>query len=831
MISPSRLDPIIPYMPSGPVPESNLNNLYEMDEGAPRQAGALIIAELARCHQLATEIIRENSHRINRAFDLVAHPRKITIGSLEDITMGVLQLTPSEVTHPALWAVHMTIVGTCHFQLNFFDSRKFSRIYILSKKLADRVALVKLWTREYQEEIIAETTGIEYNLGDHDTVNPLAGFIAKSQALITLSRKTRAVTKQGSVGPIDSKLTKKSIGTIFTRDERSILDFFSLWASGYFRHIEHSSESMGSTILRATKMYDDFQLGGSTAFVFLQELGIHRPWANRDDDNPMFPIEKQGNTVIRGKLGAELRAFSPSLDSMAQHRKDWGETRVFCIDWDSSQEVDDGVSIEEIPNDPSASWVHIHVANPSAFIDPTSHISLHVEELVSSRYLVHRNYSMLPSELSVSHLSLANNRPCMTMSAKVTIDGDIADYKISHGIIHNVRHMTPGQLRQEMTPERANWSRRTTIVVGDEDGHFPLKTKNPPSVPPHLLTSDRNLLGKLSGICEARRRKRSQAGALLITRPTSEVAVSGLVKDHKNRGKWSVYFDDHDPTISLTTEISNPGEASHHAYEITDIVEELMILAGEVAASWCAKRNIPVAYRGTLRNPDPSERPELFKQRFLNELMTQTEFTPLPVLNRFLGLVGSNVPSAFPMEHYTLGISAYSRVTSPLRRYTDLFTHWQIEAAIRHESETGRSLIGNTDNGYLPFSFSRVETLLHRVAHMEKLIRKVQADSEYHWKTQLLFRAFHFKQAPLPETFQVVLSLFLAKTMLYIGYLKEFELFCDVPTNDAMRRHGPVCEGDLWESRIIEVDCYRRKVRMEPLRLISREPKQVPVRA
>jgi exoribonuclease-2 len=94
-----------------------------------------------------------------------------------------------------------------------------------------------------------------------------------------------------------------------------------------------------------------------------------------------------------------------------------------------------------------------------------------------------------------------------------------------------------------------------------------------------------------------------------------------------------------------------------------------MLLAGEGAAEWALRRRLPFPYVSQEVGELPSD--------------------PLE------GLAGSYQKrrcmrprslSAKPGLHWGLGLDAYTQVTSPLRRYTDLLAHEQIRAFLCNES-------------------------------------------------------------------------------------------------------------------------------------------------
>ncbi len=843
MISARHLNPIIPYLPSRPVEEIKLDQLQAMDASIPREAGAMIIDELNHFNRLAAEITRINGSRLNQAFDIMAHPTKYSYATLEDITMKVLQLTnPSELTGPALWAVYKVIAQTHHFRIDFFSRRKFPRIHVMPKAVARDIKNIRTWMREYQEQIIARATGIEAEQVNHDMINPLAGFISKARTLIADSRKRRPITKQGCIGPLLSKARGDPvIEYTFTADEESIIQFLLLWVSDYLWQIEANVTFIGPMILRAVKMYDGFELDEKAGSVFLQELGVVPPWATWCLYNPMFPRHEYHDAQSRfGELALqEAEALNSSLemnDSMRSFRKDWGDTPVFCLDEAGTEDIDDGLSLEENQNDPSELWVHMHVANPSAFISSTSYTAQLAEALVETLYFPEGKLPMLPRILTENHFSLASNRRCITFSAKLTNIGDIAEIKISHGIIRNVKRFTPEDVDQQLGSRTMHMSQRSkTFVVGDRE-HYPSGTSknhlmpaselSPGMVRERILPSDLKLLRKMVEITTVRRRKRSQAGAIFPPIQTDFKVSATLPKgvDFYNPTTWTKRKDlSYDPLISLTATTKNSCQLSneHHGSKI--MLEELMLVAGEVAASWCVQRNIPIAYRGILRNPEPSEPPELYKRKVIDPAMAEKGVAPIHNIIHYLALLGPPVCSAVPLQHDYIGVQAYCKTTSPLRRYVDLLAHWQIEAAIRRESEIGSSLIGSTDKSYLPFSFSRVEALVPRISKVEKLNNHAGKATLDSWAVQLFFRAFYFKETPLPETFEVIISATsLSRTPLHRGYIVDLGMNCVMKGDEAVKEQDQVSIGDIWEAKILEIQCFSRRVVMEPIRLVTR---------
>ncbi len=97
--------------------------------------------------------------------------------------------------------------------------------------------------------------------------------------------------------------------------------------------------------------------------------------------------------------------------------------------------------------------------------------------------------------------------------------------------------------------------------------------------------------------------------------------------------------------------------------ESSVLVREMMLLAGEGAAKFAFKNNIPFPYVSQEAPDIPSELPQGLAREFrLRRCMRK----------RNVGLT--------PAIHSGLGLGMYSQVTSPLRRYSDLIAHMQLRA-------------------------------------------------------------------------------------------------------------------------------------------------------
>ncbi|MBO7162962.1 MAG: RNB domain-containing ribonuclease [Spirochaetaceae bacterium] len=141
----------------------------------------------------------------------------------------------------------------------------------------------------------------------------------------------------------------------------------------------------------------------------------------------------------------------------------------------------------------------------------------------------------------------------------------------------------------------------------------------------------------LFAIARRNEQRRLNNGAVAITLPEVHISVNGEQVDIHPSIHW----------------------------ESGDLVREFMLLAGEAAAKFAFKNNIPFPFVSQ-ESPDlPSDPPPgLAGQYRLRRCMR----------SRSVGIT--------PMQHAGLGLGMYSQVTSPLRRYSDLVAHQQLRAFI-----------------------------------------------------------------------------------------------------------------------------------------------------
>lgn len=190
-------------------------------------------------------------------------------------------------------------------------------------------------------------------------------------------------------------------------------------------------------------------------------------------------------------------------------------------------------------------------------------------------------------------------------------------------------------------------------------------------------------------------------------------ALFEIARKNEERRKRSgaITIDMPEVHISLEPESKKVNIEPLVRFESDSMIREMMLLAGEGAAHFAFKNNIPFPYIS-------QEAPDV---------QQDSDTDPEDLAGRFKILKGSHKRSVgiTPAMHSGLGLALYTQITSPLRRYGDLIAHEQLRAFL-----DGRKLIGKDD-------------MLLRISEGDAAsvaARKAARQSEMHWKLVYLLQ-------------------------------------------------------------------------------------------
>ncbi|MBO9997510.1 MAG: VacB/RNase II family 3'-5' exoribonuclease [Cyanobacteria bacterium SID2] len=443
---------------------------------------------------------------------------------------------------------------------------------------------------------------------------------------------------QHFIEQVDRRLAGETIE--WSQSDRTRLDALERFAA---LGDETPSRAAAREILNALDRPDTPKV----AFELLVDLGLWSPHEN------LFLRRTQIPTYFSNKvLDVAKRCLTDPPPDSETDRLDLTGLKIYTIDDASTQEIDDGLSLEYLEDGRHRLWVHI--ADPTRWLTPGDELDLEARRRCTTVYLPTGMTPMLPSELATGPMSLNQGQTCFALSFSIILDetGKVSEYSIH--------------------PSRVKPTYRLTYDDVDEMLHLGVKAE------PEISA--------LFEWAQKRQLWRQSQGAIAIHMPEASIKVQN------------------DEVIVEVLEDSPARQ----------LVAEMMILTGEVAADYAQKNNVVIPFR---HQPQPELPPE-------EELL---QLPPGPVRACAIRkCMPRSEMSLLPNRHASLGLDTYTQVTSPIRRYTDLLTHFQLKAHLRGEPQ--------------PFSAEGVQQMMANIATSVKEAVLVERQTSRYWAIEYLRR-------------------------------------------------------------------------------------------
>jgi exoribonuclease-2 len=349
---------------------------------------------------------------------------------------------------------------------------------------------------------------------------------------------------------------------------------------------------------------------------------------------------------------AQQRLESPPTDPDT-NRLDLTHLKVYTIDDESTTEIDDGLSWELLGDGRERLWVHI--ADPTRFLMPEDELDLEARKRGSTVYLPTGMVPMFPELLATGPMSLVQGKVCCALSFGIILDasGAVEDYSIYASFIKPTYRLT----------------------YEDVDEMLDLGVEAEPEI------------AAIAKWATKRKTWRYAQGAISINMPEAMIKV-------KND----------DISINVLDDSTS-----------RQLVAEMMILAGEVAARYGQIHNIPLPFRG-------QPQPELPPEQELIQL--PAGFVRACAMRRCMP---KSEMSITPVRHAGLGLDTYTQATSPIRRYSDLLTHFQLKAHLRGD--------------VLPFSAEQLKEVMMSVSTVTQEVTMVERQTNRYWALEYLRRS------------------------------------------------------------------------------------------
>ncbi|KAI0671483.1 RNB-domain-containing protein [Trametes maxima] len=625
------------------------DNIYNKEQSEARVEVMKRMRNFEKDFEFHLQVVLESAREMD-FYSRVSHPdpttwAPITTQEAADMLLGSHTITPVEML-----AVQSFLLN--HGDLYVAEQRRF-------------LQRMRFWIRPRAD--VQTIKMVSKMVIDNDPA--IDAFVEKARTLILAARQraTESFYEPPTKRPLE--------GVELTETERMIVRFLRA-ALRTTRHVQINPYVVPyAQIIKKMGLYSPEVFADSTVHEVLTEMGVLAPWEDavtreeirQKEDNLVTMTPTTPTALVPEPLGPEDLYTQDVVDSL---RHDFGDLPVYVVDDWGAEELDDGMSIESIHSDPEHSWLHVHIADPTALLPPTHAIARNAFNMAASRYLLDRTVPMLPRDAGFHRYSLAQGsgepEKTLTFSAKVNASGDIVEYKVRPGIVRNVR-----AIKYDVIDN--------TLSLPSVIASYPFLKEAPTPERPDIATLDPATVDNLRRIHQVTRKLlsgRLRAGGLTLAlpqpelelkpRPLPESLMGGLGTElHAFRG-----FPDLVYGIRHTIEVG-----------ARQMVSECMKTACRIASMFFRDRGIP-ALRRTV-GPMQTER-----AGGIEALMATRDEDGVVDYMTGVREVVSAPPGRYittPGQHSLLGVpenEGYVKVTSPLRRFGDMFAHWQIKHAL-----------------------------------------------------------------------------------------------------------------------------------------------------
>lgn len=334
------------------------------------------------------------------------------------------------------------------------------------------------------------------------------------------------------------------------------------------------------------------------------------------------------------------------------NRLDLTHLKVYTIDDESTQEIDDGLSLETLENGREKLWIHI--ADPTRLVMPGDELDLEARRRSTTLYLPTGMIPMFPPILATGPMSLVQGRICPALSFGVVLDefGAVEDYQICATQIKPTYRLT----------------------YEDVDEMLQLGVSAEPEIASIATWAARR---------EAWRRSQ---GSISIHMPESVIKV-------KNNEEISI-------------EVLDDSQARQ-------LVAEMMILAGEVAGRYGQTHQLPLPFRGQPQPDLPSDE-ELVQLpagpvRFcaVRKCMPRSEMSVTPLRHAGLGL-DTYTQVTSPIRRYT-DLLNHFQIKAHLRGDPLPFSAQQLQETMQSVTEAAKAatMVERDTNRYWGLEYLR----------------------------------------------------------------------------------------------------------------------------
>jgi ribonuclease R len=379
-------------------------------------------------------------------------------------------------------------------------------------------------------------------------------------------------------------------------------------------------------------------LGGNPRAKVIERLG------NQADNGIESKLSERINEVAKGFSEASLReAKAASLPRIEDEpgRVDLRDAPICTIDGENSRDFDDGVAAFAQPD--GSTRLLVAIADVSHYVREGSALDEDARRKMTSVYLPHGVEPMLPESLSNGLCSLNPGEDRLALCAEVLVSagGEVISERFFKAMIRSHARLT------------------YTQVSAFLDGRSGLPENAPASVAESLracAAAQRAMLagplgqGRIDMGQNERETRLNANGKIEAIEPRERDSASRLVEEMMLAANRAA--------ASALAASGAPGMFRNHFAPSQEALDELTVALGKHGVEFAASAQ-------TVSSADFARLIERVKDH-PHYAMIRSE-----ILHRFESAAYSSECAG----HFSLGMSAYTHFTSPIRRYPDLVVH------------------------------------------------------------------------------------------------------------------------------------------------------------
>ena len=345
-----------------------------------------------------------------------------------------------------------------------------------------------------------------------------------------------------------------------------------------------------------------------------------------------FALERIGYQAGKEWYSGFRAQIDETLQSSKNEPLEPAELPFISVDTQETEDLDDAFFLQK---DADGSYLlFLAIACPAIAWPWGSELDKTVLRRSSSIYLPEGSLHMMPEPLGVDGMSLAAHkpRPAMLACFKISPAGEICEFELS--------------LKTITVQENLIYEDCEVLL---DPGFTPEKGRCSDPNPALPYAGMLELSFELARIIQA---KRIEQGAVIIKRPEPNI----LLQPCSEQGKSPI-------KVELSSE--------HTPDKSQMMVGEFMVLLNATIAEKAKEWNLPMIYR-TQHVALPKEYAGVWE-------------APEDIAKVVKALPPASI-DLFPRPHAGLGLAAYVTISSPLRRYIDLFNQGQVLSFLKSGS-------------------------------------------------------------------------------------------------------------------------------------------------